>query len=68
MGWTRARCQDNGAADPEHEKRWAELFEQLDLNNDGQIDVGELRAGLAARGILRSDAEEVKHPLASEEV
>ncbi|KPP58241.1 calcium-binding mitochondrial carrier protein SCaMC-3-like [Scleropages formosus] len=57
--WSRARCQDNGAVDPDREKRWAELFEQLDLNKDGRIDVNELRIGLVARGILRSDVEEI---------
>ncbi|KAG5832581.1 hypothetical protein ANANG_G00292640 [Anguilla anguilla] len=59
LGWSRAFCQDNGAADPEREKRWAELFEQIDLNKDGRIDVNELRTGLAARGFLRSNVEEI---------
>ncbi|KAJ8345835.1 hypothetical protein SKAU_G00300280 [Synaphobranchus kaupii] len=59
LGWTWAGCQDNGAADPEREKRWAELFEQLDLNKDGRIDVNELRIGLAARGFLRSNVEKI---------
>jgi len=53
--WTWARCQDNGVSDPEREKRWAELFDQLDLNKDGRIDVNELRTGLTARGILRGE-------------
>ncbi|KAJ8363086.1 hypothetical protein SKAU_G00119170 [Synaphobranchus kaupii] len=56
-GWTWARCQDNGT-DPEGEKRWAELFEQLDLNKDGRIDVHELRTWLTARGQPKSAVEE----------
>uniref|UniRef100_A0A672GNR0 Solute carrier family 25 member 23b n=1 Tax=Salarias fasciatus TaxID=181472 RepID=A0A672GNR0_SALFA len=28
------------------------LFEQLDLNKDGRVDINELRTGLAARGLL----------------
>ncbi|KAJ8398713.1 hypothetical protein AAFF_G00419100 [Aldrovandia affinis] len=58
LGWTQAQCQDNSATDPEREKRWAELFQQLDLNKDGRIDVNEMRIGLAARGFLRDNVEE----------
>lgn len=57
--WTWARCQDNSVSDPEREERWAELFDQLDLNKDGRIDVNELRTGLNAWGIVRSEVDEV---------
>uniref|UniRef100_A0A6Q2Y906 EF-hand domain-containing protein n=1 Tax=Esox lucius TaxID=8010 RepID=A0A6Q2Y906_ESOLU len=51
-GWTtRARCQED--VDPEREKRWVEMFDELDLNNDGVIDIHELRTGLAKRGLSR---------------
>ncbi|XP_055049435.1 calcium-binding mitochondrial carrier protein SCaMC-3b [Misgurnus anguillicaudatus] len=58
-GWTRARCQENGVSDAEQEKRWAQLFDQLDRNKDGRIDVNELRTGLNARGIKRSEVDEI---------
>uniref|UniRef100_A0AAR2JX10 EF-hand domain-containing protein n=1 Tax=Pygocentrus nattereri TaxID=42514 RepID=A0AAR2JX10_PYGNA len=45
----------------EREKRWTELFQQLDLNKDGRIDVHELRSGLAAWGVARTDVDEVRH-------
>ncbi|XP_061086868.1 mitochondrial adenyl nucleotide antiporter SLC25A23-like isoform X4 [Conger conger] len=56
--WTRARCQNNGV-DPGREKRYAELFEQLDLNKDGRIDVYELRTWMTARGHSKSAVEEI---------
>ncbi|XP_038570008.1 calcium-binding mitochondrial carrier protein SCaMC-1-like isoform X2 [Micropterus salmoides] len=57
--WTWACCQDSESAGPdqEREKRWAELFEQLDLNKDGHIDILELRTGLAGRGLSRGSLE-----------
>uniref|UniRef100_A0AAQ5ZDV5 EF-hand domain-containing protein n=1 Tax=Amphiprion ocellaris TaxID=80972 RepID=A0AAQ5ZDV5_AMPOC len=45
--------------DPDRQRRYTELFEQLDLNKDGRVDISELRTGLAARGLHRGEAEEI---------
>ncbi|KAF4092306.1 hypothetical protein AMELA_G00019430 [Ameiurus melas] len=59
FAWTRARCHDDSASETEREKRWAELFDQLDRNKDGRIDINELRGGLAAWGVVLSDVDEI---------
>lgn len=42
-------------------KTYANLFERLDTNKDGKVDVAELRAGLIAMGIsFRKGAAQVR--------
>ncbi|XP_071765950.1 calcium-binding mitochondrial carrier protein SCaMC-3b [Centroberyx gerrardi] len=64
--WTPTHRGENGESgesgasrDPDREKSYAELFEQLDLNKDGRVDINELKTGLAARGLHRREAEEI---------
>uniref|UniRef100_A0A3Q3XM08 EF-hand domain-containing protein n=1 Tax=Mola mola TaxID=94237 RepID=A0A3Q3XM08_MOLML len=57
----RARCQDSRSPGPdqEREKRYAELFDQMDLDKNGLIDIRELRTGLAGRGLSRASLERI---------
>lgn len=49
-----ARCWD-----ADSERSYQDLFESLDANKDGKVDVAELRAGLKAMGIFRLGAAQV---------
>ncbi|KAM3865665.1 mitochondrial adenyl nucleotide antiporter SLC25A24-like [Diretmus argenteus] len=46
-----ARCWD-----ADSQRSYQDLFEKLDTNKDGKVDVAELRAGLTAMGIFRQGA------------
>uniref|UniRef100_H3D982 EF-hand domain-containing protein n=1 Tax=Tetraodon nigroviridis TaxID=99883 RepID=H3D982_TETNG len=56
-----AHCQASRAPGPEQEReeRWAQLFEQLDLNKDGRVDILELQAGLSGQGLSKGSAEKI---------
>ncbi|KAL7988327.1 hypothetical protein Chor_007246 [Crotalus horridus] len=47
-----------GFRDHERHQRWAGLFEQLDTNKDGRVDINELREGLARMGMEASPQAE----------
>lgn len=49
-----ARCWD-----ADSERYYQDLFDRLDTNNDGKVDVAELRAGLKAMGMFRHGAAQV---------
>ncbi len=53
-----ARCWD-----ADSERSYQDLFERLDTNKDGKVDVAELRAGLKAMGIFRQGAAQVGYSL-----
>lgn len=49
-----ARCWD-----ADSERYYQVLFDKLDTNKDGKVDVAELRAGLKAMGMFRHGAAQV---------
>lgn len=52
---TEGHCWDDFSS-----KTYAELFQRLDTNKDGKVDVAELRAGLTAMGVtFRKGAAQV---------
>lgn len=59
-GGSEENANSEAFLDPDRERRYAELFKQLDLNNDGRVDINELRTALAARGLHQGEAEEVR--------
>lgn len=56
MFWTTGLLRTARCLDADSERSYQDLFEKLDTNKDGKVDVAELRAGLKAMGIFRHGA------------
>lgn len=50
-----ARC----SSDADRVRFYQDLFDRLDTNKDGKVDVAELREGLKAMGMYRQGAAQV---------
>ncbi|XP_075715283.1 uncharacterized protein LOC142750231 isoform X2 [Rhinoderma darwinii] len=53
--------EDTEACEKDREKRYTVLFNQLDANKDGHVDINELREGLAAMGMKACNNAEQVH-------
>ena len=49
-------CQNVATCTPEDEERYKKLFEKLDANKDGRIEVNELAAALQKQSVSKKAA------------
>lgn len=54
---------DSHCLGDESSKSFEELFEKLDVNKDGKVDVSELKTGLAAMGFSMGKGEAQVNPV-----